>query len=90
MDEGSFDKPYNISRETLHELLRHCEQVIADPALAATLFPVDGLPPELTPELIDYYVSTCTEIRDALSKALNDPFLQEETVVECSTAVLYN
>lgn len=92
------DKEIEISRETLYELLGHCEQVIAKPELATTLFPLHPytfdesdlelkiieLPaPKLSPEMIDSAVKMCNEIRDALRKTLRDPFLREASI-RCS------
>ena len=91
-------KEIKISRETLYELLGHCEQVIAKPELATTLFPLKPytfdesdlelkiieLPaPKLSPEMIDSYVRMCTEIQDTLRKTLRDPYLREASI-RCS------
>lgn len=74
---------FEISRGTLDELLGHCEQVIAKPELAATLLPGVGFD-ELTPAAMASAVDTCTNVRDALRKALNDPFLKTKTTFECN------
>lgn len=88
-------KEIEINRETLYELLGHCEQVIAKPELANTFFPlypytfdesdlelkIIELPePELSPEIINFYVRMCNEIRDTLRIALRDPFLRQASI----------